>query len=409
MALTLDTSRPFRSITELAELVRAISAAPLTESEPDWLEWKREASLGDRRWYAQMAKFIVGFANRDPSVAMRQAGGCAYLVIGSEPGNVNGVSLIDNAILDAGISRFVRASVRWSPQCIQHQGKEILVITVEPPEYGDPIAAMLTSYESPDGNVCRRGDVFIRRHGRTDLATQEDYNMLVQRFAAEGVQANGMRVAPQGAVPAVPVVSGPDEIEVWLSREESVLLVPIRRVMLHPSFERRSRTEYQAEVESYLSEVAPLLPAKARADALVGRAPSMQLSLINETEHNFTAARIEVIIDGNVWAYRSHEDARPEMPVRPHEWGKFEPFLHVSGISLMPRTEFFGPLIDNSVSTRIEFDDVDLRPRTSVQLAPIHLVSDATLAGTTLTATWEATATNANGVARGKIPSHSLC
>ena len=66
MALTLDTSRPFRSIRELAELVQAIANAPLNESEPDWLEWKREAALGDRRWHAQMAKIIASFVNRDP-------------------------------------------------------------------------------------------------------------------------------------------------------------------------------------------------------------------------------------------------------------------------------------------------------------------------------------------------------
>ena len=37
MPLTLDTSRQLRSLNELAELGQAISSAPLTESEPDWL------------------------------------------------------------------------------------------------------------------------------------------------------------------------------------------------------------------------------------------------------------------------------------------------------------------------------------------------------------------------------------
>ena len=43
MALSLDTSRQFRSLDEVTELVHAISEAPATESEPDWLEWKRDA------------------------------------------------------------------------------------------------------------------------------------------------------------------------------------------------------------------------------------------------------------------------------------------------------------------------------------------------------------------------------
>ena len=81
MPLTLDTSRQFRSINELADLVQAISSAPSSESEPAWLEWKREADLNDRRWHALISKCIVGFANRDPIVAKQWAGGCAYMVI----------------------------------------------------------------------------------------------------------------------------------------------------------------------------------------------------------------------------------------------------------------------------------------------------------------------------------------
>ena len=103
MLPALDTSKQFRSIKELEVLVKAISLAPLTESEPDWLEWKREAVLDDRRWQAQIAKCIAGFANRDPIVAKLWAGGCSYLVIGAEPGNVTGVTPIDNARLQDGI------------------------------------------------------------------------------------------------------------------------------------------------------------------------------------------------------------------------------------------------------------------------------------------------------------------
>ena len=148
MVLALDTSRQFRSVSELAELVRAISSAPSSESEPDWLEWKREADLTDRHWTAQIARYIAGFANRDPVVAKGWAGGCSYLVLGVEPGNVGGVNPVDNATLHASISRFVRERVRWTPSYVQHEGKQILVITVEPPEPGDHIVAMLTDFQS---------------------------------------------------------------------------------------------------------------------------------------------------------------------------------------------------------------------------------------------------------------------
>ena len=119
MALTLDTSKQFRSITELTELVRAISSAPLSESEPDWLEWKREADLKDRRWHALIAKCIVGFANRDPIVAKLWAGGCSYMVVGAEPGNVNGVTPIDNANFHARNLAFYASDSAL--ECAVHQ------------------------------------------------------------------------------------------------------------------------------------------------------------------------------------------------------------------------------------------------------------------------------------------------
>ena len=167
MSLIIDTSRQFRTIKELAELVQAVSSAPLTESEPDWLEWKSQVDLSDKLWHMRIAKCVAGFANRDPIVAKRSAGGCSYLVIGAEPGNVNGITPIDNAILHDGISRFVRDTVRWNPEYIQHEGKQILVITVEPPEHGDQIVAMLSDFQSHKRGTssCRKGDVFVRRHG----------------------------------------------------------------------------------------------------------------------------------------------------------------------------------------------------------------------------------------------------
>ena len=77
MALKLDTSRQLRSVSELTNLVHAIASAPSTESEPDWLEWKRQADLSDKKWHARIAKFIAGFANRDPAVAKLKAGAAA--------------------------------------------------------------------------------------------------------------------------------------------------------------------------------------------------------------------------------------------------------------------------------------------------------------------------------------------
>ena len=116
------------------------------------------------------------------------------MVLGVEPGSVIGVSPIDNASLSAGIGRFLRNSVGWSPQYAPYEDKQILVITVEPPEFGDPIVAMLREFQTnePRSREFNKGDVFIRRHGRNDRAEQEDFDMLVRRFASGPLSASGI-------------------------------------------------------------------------------------------------------------------------------------------------------------------------------------------------------------------------
>ena len=256
------------------------------------------------------------------------AGGCSYLVIGAEPGNIRGVSPIDNENFHAGVSRFVRETVRWSPQYIQHEGKQVLVITVEPPEYGDQIVAMLTSYQSHERGTygCRKGDVFLRRYGRTDLAGQEDYDMLVRRFAASSEQASGISVQILDTVTAIPVACGSDDITTWCERQEHALLASLEQdthsgigSALLANLEKRSPDEYRRQVASYLTQMASLIPSISRAMAIMDRAPSMQLMVINETEHNFTGIRVEVAIEGDIWAYRSAEDAKPEIPSPPRK------------------------------------------------------------------------------------------
>ena len=350
MALTLDASRQFRSVNELTELVRAISSAPSSESEPDWLEWKREADLTNTSWMAQVSRYIAGFANRDPAVAKGWAGGCSYLVIGVEPGNVCGVSPVDNADLHARISRFVRDTVRWSPQYVQHEGKQVLVITVEPPEPGDQIVAMLADFPSNERGVrgCRKGEVFIRRHGKTELAGQDDYDMLVRRFAASAVQASGISVEVLHNATAVSVACGPDAVAEWCERLKRALLEPLERESDRGksstprlNFEKRSPEEYRWQVESYVSEMVPLLPAFIRCAALMDRTPGLHLVVVNETEHNFSGARVEVSIEGEVWAYRSTEEDMSEMPTPPRKWGS-APEFHLPSINAAAGLDMLG-------------------------------------------------------------------
>lgn len=334
MALDLDTSRQLRSLSELADLVEAIATAPSTESEPDWVEWKSEADLTDRKWQARIAKLIAGFANRNPAVAKLQAGGCGYLVIGVEPGTVAGITPVDNAILHDGVSRYIGTAPRWSPRYVAHTGQQVLVITIEPPEFGDRITSILREYTDQTGtSECRAGDVPVRRSGKTVHASQADYDMLTERFAASQAQASsGLTVEAIETVVAIPVAWGTNETEMWLRQQRTTLLTPLQRRMddsLDPLVSRallgvsdgRRPEQYVEEVESYLADAAALLPDMARAVALKNRTPGMRLAVVNQTEHNFAAVEVEVSLDGDLWAFQDEDDARPEMPDVPRQGG----------------------------------------------------------------------------------------
>ena len=322
---------------------------------------------------------------------------------------------VDNADLNAGISRFVRETVRWNPQYIQHERRQVLIVTVEPPENGDQIVAMLTDYQSHDGSarVCRKGDVFIRRYGKTDLAGQEGYDMLVRRFAASVERASDVGVQVIGSLIAVPVACGSDVEASCRRRLERKLLAPLGRGRHGPvntsllfNLDNRSADEYRQQVASYIDEVVSLLPDATRAAAIEIRAPSMQLVVVNQSAHNIADVRLEVAIQGDVRGYSSFEDAQPTMPSPPRKWGT-APGINLpnlDAISAMPSLDLWEPQINNLGSTSIEFPDVDLRPYGQLNLDPIYLICDASLAGTTLTAEWKATSSSVSGIARGEFP-----
>ena len=160
------------------------------------------------------------------------------------------------------------------------------------------------------------------------IADQDDYDMLVRRNAGGPERASGISVEVANTVTAVSFACSSDDIATWCQRLESALLAPLRSrkqegisAALSLSLDSRSPDDYRREVASYLAKMAPLVPSLARAMAVEDSAPNMQLLVINETEHNFTGVRVELAIEGDVWAFRSVEDALPDLPKRPRKWG----------------------------------------------------------------------------------------
>src|SRR5262245_55169541 len=88
--------RPHRVQDWIAILDAVFHASP--SDEQSWLEWKSSLDLRSKEHIASIvAKAVLAFANRDPVEAARTVGGIGILIIGLEPGQVHGVSSIDNA------------------------------------------------------------------------------------------------------------------------------------------------------------------------------------------------------------------------------------------------------------------------------------------------------------------------
>ena len=69
---TIDISTAFRFPDELLALAGAVQAADPAD-EDVWMEWKSTYDMSVAAPYQQIAKHILGFANRDPEVAERRA------------------------------------------------------------------------------------------------------------------------------------------------------------------------------------------------------------------------------------------------------------------------------------------------------------------------------------------------
>lgn len=77
MPLAIDSSRAFRRIQELVGLVDAVILADPND-ESDWIEWKAGLILANKDSVVQLARHILGMANRKVSEAARFAEGCGY-------------------------------------------------------------------------------------------------------------------------------------------------------------------------------------------------------------------------------------------------------------------------------------------------------------------------------------------
>lgn len=429
VSLSIDTSRPIRSRADHQALVRAVFEALAGTQETDWLEWKGPLELGSRNasGRAAIAKAVLGFSNRDPDLAARNMRGCAYVVAGVSPGELHGVAVVDAAQLEGQVAGFVGRDISWRADYVEVDGCKVLVVTVEPPQWGDAVHPARKTF-NPDGggrSALQEGTIYVRHQASTERATAADMDMLSRRAARRpGDQlAVDVRPAPETSLQAVDLSQ--HAMAAYVEQEENRLLAPLSPAMqrmlgLSPykqnllmggmGGEHRTETDYRQKVSEYLEELREALPQVLRARALLHEVARLKLEVVNNTDNTFTGVRIEALLRAQLtvtdWPNEVREEGEPPPPPTLYGQGSRSGIgLYGAGISVprissplatgIPLAPGAPDVERKADGVYVDYAAVDVRAQGVTPLPSVWLrVEDPDI--NTIPLRWEATATNAD-------------
>lgn len=438
----LDTKAAFRGFARLEALVRFV-LDPVGD-ETNWLEWKCGIDPLKAEGRFAIARTILGFANRLPDRAALHAEGCAFMVLGAEPGNLAGQVSIDPSTIEQGLRSYLGTDgPQWQPQNVSIDGVNVMVLTVEPPKWGDTIHTLRKEFQN-QGVGGNDGAVFVRRGSSTCLASSAELAALQMRLlrkVADPVAlvlesigepltrskfdratferwcADERQRLSEPLEAPLPIRAAPNST-LGRADKESVLGAAAARsvasVMSTP--EDRTPEQYRDEVEQYLKAAESAAVHVAFSSNKNRTKTPLRVRVSNPTERNLESVAVTIRFAGAVAAVREPDATLPPPPrswgPRPLEWmsGHSEYFA----ASLRRSTELSRILSDRSSlrgdyavneegdATVISFDSFDLRPYASYELPPVHLIVGERMKGS-MTGTWSGTTKNRDGLAEGTI------
>lgn len=392
--------------------MEAIRDAPTAEPETDCLEWKSEWDLNETEKCFETAKHILGFGNRSVSAARGYFGGCSYLVLGVEPGNLCGLSPLDPATLNGKLGRYVESGKpRWSPQYIEVDGLSVLVITIEAPRDGDSICTLQKAFGG-----FGEGRIFNRRHGQTEEAKPAEIRDLERRIRSgrPQVELDLRRVGES----SLPIVSIPPALEeAWTEGERKRLALPpdpARQardpfhfpppVTMNFSLDTRSRDSYRKEVSAYMKRAGRHLRAEVIERLIKADISGLKLEIGNPTDKNFDGVEVVLKIPAGptVW-HETHEVATvlgASQPPKP--WGKQRPFEvvppNIQSLTFRSSVE----IVRDEGGATVRFAPEHVRPFASVSLPTVHLVLLEDDPGE-IEVSWTLTSSGVDGQAAGTV------
>ena len=372
VTLGLDSSSALRSLPRYQELVRAIFEAPDSTQEMPCIEWKRQGDAKDKKWRAELAKQVLGFANRDPEVAATWFGGCAYVLVGVAPGLLNGSPVHDAAQIESWLAPYVGRvpnGPEWNTAYVELDGKAVLVLTVEPPQLGHAAWPCRKEYLADpkaaghDPTIALRdGAIYVRHKASTEEASSADIEMLNRRAVGSRRRIGGVSLLLGAESRAAALDASPESIAAWIEGERERLKPPpptprapkaqtVRVSDLDPNsslaktakmiaelsesaisksfatglFEADTRTpeDYQKEVDAYIGKAEKRLPAVVMWRAYERGLGRLALFVRNDTDDPIRQLQVEIHIPGEGFAAFDEGDIESAtMPERPVMLGK---------------------------------------------------------------------------------------
>jgi hypothetical protein len=439
MALDFDSRKNPRNHADFKRLVHAIRHASKAD-ETIWLEWKSDLELdpadkGDKSGRAHVARAIIGFANRMPDDAGRFAQGHGILMVGVGPEGMPGVRPHDITELVRWITPYVGNEIGWMPTYVEAEGENgpvaVLIVTVDPPEWGDPIHCMRKEAPSKtrDKSIPEAA-IFVRTNeGVTRPARARDIDALTRRIQH---RQPTMELAVEVIGGSIQPLSCTDEdIDSWLDAEREAALESLNEFLarrpgrstdrhlfasLHAYAlttipEERSVEQYRHQVEQHLLKCRTQLAAAVH-EAAAARVLPVTLRVLNQTDVNLENVQVELYVPGEVQALEvgsdrlaSNEHFPRALPALPH-YGSVARALPIAFSPGLPAARTFTPSqtihIVNGGSATIHLPPVHLRPRRHADLEAFVLVAAVGETGPT-TAEWSATCTNQDGVVTGQV------
>lgn len=345
----------------------------------------------------------------------------------------------------AGIGRYVaRQRPAWSPLWVPFEGRSILVVTVEAPQWGDPIHTLQRDYEAT-----LAGSVFVRRPGSTDRARPDDVLMLERRLLRGGSRLEQLIVTSSGG-PVGTVDLSEEAVERWLEHSRDEYLSPMRTEQTRRALERhaddmrgvvgftrfaettaaasealacatapfvgrrvdedRTPEQFESEVGRWIDAARPHVAGAAGYGFLHDPSSQFVLAVENPTERNVPDLQIEVTLPDGVVPFA--DDPEPvTLPAAPRPWGP-----HVEGgidLGALARPTFSPGLLGpaprptatsgRSVSGRaVRYWFDHLRPGARREAKPIRLLATQDRHGECV-ARWSATSSGLDGIIAGDL------